>query len=307
MKRILLALIIVAAACTGIGIKENCKTQYSDNGVVFSQLKPDYAKTYKGGTLRFNIEITNMGEKQAGNIEVMCTNPSTAELSCPDPAVFYTKSTLNPPDPSACIEGEAGQKQIKVDARLPTGEEPAYFRARLSYDYSSLSWSEVNIVSETQWRIRTQQGVKPVQSAYQSAAPIKIELGVPDAPLVYEPAGENKFPLTIALKNVFEGYGYPQTTGMLGDKNYRVSLVNLTAPSAVRFVSDKCKEGASPTQTCTLEDLEISTEDEPKSYTVTAKIVSFQGEEETYKITAEAKYRYIVKEASQQGVEIKAG
>lgn len=305
-KHLLLLLIVVVGACAGsggTGPKEDCKVQYSSSGVVISQLKPDYSKTYVGGKVRYNLEVTNIGEKRAENIKVECKDPS--ELVCLSIPFNNVQFTLNPPDPAACIEGEVKQDTVSTDAQQATGEEPAYLRVMLSYAYSTLSWSEVTLVSETQWKVRTQQGIKPVQSAYNSASPVKIEIGVPDAPVVYTPGGKNEFPVTVILKNMVEGYAYPQTSS--GDQ-YKVDSVTLTTPdnSNIEFASSECTYGATH-KTCTLSNVPITTEeDAPKSKTVTAKITSFTGEEETYKMNAEAKYTYVVKYASPQGVEIKA-
>lgn len=316
MRHVLLILLVLLSACADLAstfsTKKLCGLEYNSNGVILSQIKPDYTKTYTGGKVRINVEVTNTGEQEAKNLEVMCTDDS--ELSCPDPRVFFTKQALKPPDKTACIEGDVAQKQVTVEAKTPTGEEPAYFKVRLSYDYSSLSWSDVTVVSEAQWKIRTQQGVKPVQSTYQSAAPVKIELTVPDAPVVYEPGA--KFPVTVILKNAFEGYGYPQVTRGLAAslgvdyfKNNKVDSVVLTAPEGLVFVKD-CKEITGTTtesKTCTIEKAEITKEDDsPKSYVATMQIKTFKGEEESYKIKAVANYRYVVKEASANGVEIKA-
>jgi len=304
-KQLLLLLMVVIGACVGAGgsgPKENCNVQYSSNGAVISQLKPDYVRTYVDSTIRYAIEVTNLGEEPATNIKVTCTNPS--ELLCLG-TIFADKAfPLNPPDTTACIEGETKQDpRVEVKATEPTGEEPAYLRVMLSYGYSSLSWAEVAIVSEAQWQRRVQQGIKPVQSSYQSASPIKIELGVPDAPVVFKDGVE--FPVTLTLKNTVDGYAYPQTSA--GDQ-YKVDSVTLEAPenSNIEFSSSECTYGATH-KTCTLSGVPITTEeDAPKSKMIKAKITSFGAEEEIYKLTATAKYTYVVKYASPQGVEIQA-
>lgn len=306
-KCTLLILLVIIGACVdagGSGPKENCKVQYSSNGVVISQLTPDYAKTYVDSTMRYSIEVTNLGEKRATNILVKCTN-DPSELSCLAPIFGNTPFTLNPPDTTACIEGEVKQDpRVEVKATEPTGEEPAYLRIMLSYDYSSLSWAEVAIVSEAQWQRRVQQGIKPVQSSYQSASPVKIELGVPDAPVVFQQAGM-EFPVTVTLKNAVDGYAYPQTSTK---EQYKVDSVTLTAPqeSNIEFASSECTYGATH-KICTLSKVPITTEeDAPKSKIIKAKITSFDKEEEIYKLTATAEYTYVVKYASPQGVEIRA-
>lgn len=330
IKHLLLILIVLAGACADLGIslpKEPCKVQYNSNGVIFSQLKPDYSKTFVGGNVRYNIEVTNVGEKRADNIKVECKDKS--ELSCPD-LIFNNDGkkpgfSLNPPDPTACIEGQAKQDQVAVTAKKKTGDEPAYFKLMLSYDYTSLSWSEVTLVSETQWKVRTQQGVKPVQKTYQSASPVKLELAVPDAPIVYNTfsGANNDFPITITLRNALSEYAYPRLSSGIFKDN-RVDYVKLTAPEIngdfpILFVDTNCDEIKNSAKkndkltylnsdVCTLKELKITTDEEkPESRLVTARITKQVGEEETYKITAEAKYNYVFKKASEQSVEITAG
>lgn len=306
MKRALLLLILVfSSACVGnqtITPKEPCKVQYGTSGVVISQLKPDYAKVYTGNEVRYSIEVTNLGEVKATDISLKCTDDS--ELLCTNAIFNGVPITLNPPDASACIEGALKQDQIITKAQIPTGQEPAYLKVKLSYAYSSTAWYDIVIISETQWKIRQQQGIKPVQSMYHSASPVVLEVYVPDAPVVVVPAGANEFAITVTLKNAVEGYTFAQNAA--GTPNLVDSVV-LKAIPGIAFISDKCAEGAGPTQTCTINNMPVTTEvDNPKSTMVKMKITSGVTEEAIYKVTAEAKYKYNVFYASPQGVEIRS-
>jgi len=188
MKRLLLLLsLFLVFGC--LEPTQTCPvSQYLDQGVAVTYLETDFKEILSGNKIVVSYDITNLGESTAEDITAEIVGPDNFYVL--DENVFQDHSiwTLYPPDPAKCLEGKAISEEITLGSRSgkQTPLDGVPIRLKISYKYTSRSWADLIVMSKEEWDKTVQSGERPRGNQWESAAPVKVKITVPDSPIVPE-------------------------------------------------------------------------------------------------------------------------
>ena len=215
MKWILLFALVLVAGCLESTSTDCPVSQYLDQGVAATYLETDFREILAGNPLNVRVDVNNLGEAIGRNIKGEIIGPDNFYIlekqdwggwpACEDAedgCIWESPATLYPPDPERCLEGNVETGKVKMISRAgkQTPSDGVQLRFRLTYDYTSQAWADLIAMDEVEWTRQIKTGSLPQGYQWQSAAPIKIKLIVPDSPIVLREAtlGES-YPIRIRL------------------------------------------------------------------------------------------------------------
>ena len=188
-------------------------SQYLDQGVAVTYLLTDFEHIMSGNQLRLSFDMTNLGEATAEDITAEIIGPDNFYIldqkkQIPDKGTYhsYQSSTLYPPDPERCLEGNAITDEFILFSRSgkQTPEAGTPIRLRIHYKYTTKAWADLVVMSQNEWEKALQSGDRPRGNQWSSAAPVKVKVTVPDTPLVPESDSQSK-PVKIRFEYALAG------------------------------------------------------------------------------------------------------
>lgn len=216
---LLLALALVLGCAGGQGAGDCLVATYQDQGVAITYLRPAFVEVRPGSTVDLYTEYQNLGEAVAKNIFLYDGTPTGLgtiierdDLSDSNSEIFEKVPRLLPPDPDRCIPGEI-EKPDKMHLHISESAQPTKegrsAKVRLVYEYSTSAWSDILTMDEGQWLVRREKDTLPQTFEWVSAAPVKVHLTVPQAPIT----DDRPFVVKVYFTNAIGGEAYPTTEG----------------------------------------------------------------------------------------------
>ncbi len=287
MKKILFLLLILSLGCIETGQKQVCNVKYNPTGVAVTDIQVDYAQIYAGNNIRLSVEVANLGDETATDITLNVVGPDNY-FTLPSGSVLSSTS-MAPPDPNKCIEGELKNKLIVLESKSnKQALDGVPIKLKLKYEYKSHAWTDVVVLSEQQWAVRTQEGYVPKLYSYQSVAPIKINMVAPAVPVVED----SEFQVRLSLENALAS---PDSKATKGTDAGVVEEVRVMIPEQFEFVG-KNDCASTSGRVCVIKDFDVTKDPENViEKKIEVKLSDPTGLlEENFKINAEADYNYEV-------------
>ncbi|MFH1364870.1 MAG: hypothetical protein ABIH52_04435 [Candidatus Aenigmatarchaeota archaeon] len=218
------------------------------NGVVINAFAPDFPQLHSNEKVSLQLEVQNMGDMKATNVEAELTGINPNEWGTFDENP--TLGDLIAADRESGVQG-ATRNYYWNELRAPDLVKGTQFtytpQARVSYDYTTIAQKPITIVDQDELRRIMQQGqTLPSKSTTYSAGPMVVEIKTGNY-VKSSGSGSGQtydiFPINIHIENAEFSSGksivQPQgfTSGFFPtDRTYPVD-VYIEPPSGTSFVS----------------------------------------------------------------------
>jgi len=217
MKRALVFAVLLVLGCIEMPGAVCPVSQYLDQGVAVTYLDTDFDEILAGNPLKVRVDVGNLGEAIGRNVRAEVVGPDNFYLlgtqDWGDGEASWTASgDLYPPDPQRCLEGgiETGTVTLMSRTGKETPSDGVRIRLKLNYDYKSQAWADLIAMDEMEWNRQVKTGQMPQGYQWQSAAPIKVKIIVPDSPVVLPMEivpleDRNAYPIRVRLEYALIG------------------------------------------------------------------------------------------------------
>ncbi|MBN2330816.1 MAG: hypothetical protein JXC85_03300 [Candidatus Aenigmarchaeota archaeon] len=146
---------------------------------------------YPGMTTMLTFSVKNVGPEKGKNVRVWVDVPDDLKDSItigPDGGVFETKEMEKEYIIPLFFTMDTDCDRLKEGGGLRLTDRNKYIRVNVSveYDYEVSAWMPITIISEQEWRERSQKGTFSLSKvgSHISTSPVKLSLGSFDQPLI---------------------------------------------------------------------------------------------------------------------------
>jgi hypothetical protein len=210
----IIGLVVLASGCTNTGGGTSDVSYTPNTGVTVEEFSAFPTQVFSGDGTDLSATLRNTGEVTARHVTLQITNVPfgtnpgwTNDDGSGSPQLFGTGTDLSPGNPDTGVPPSPVTDSAALTApSLGEGVTISYdFVGELAFDYRTEAVSEIEVVSESQYR---QQGLSRGQpSVDNSAAPVKIGVRSSTPIIVQDDDGTISSPICVTVRN--SGSGVP--------------------------------------------------------------------------------------------------
>jgi len=183
-------------------------------GIKITAFEPDISEVPSGEIVNLRVQVKNVGDFKAENIEAELFRTSDFVVKSPVGGK-HSFDSLNAPDVIAGIAGEVNEKYFQLGAStlLDKNQEVVHdVGVKVSFNYQANGRADFPVLSRETYKEYQQKGKLPEPSYESSIAPVNLKFHVPDVILATQP-----FTVRLDLTKSVAGYVESSPTKELGE------------------------------------------------------------------------------------------
>lgn len=207
-EKILLLFLILLAGCaeqqTRPQVPQPEPGVVPDTGIKIIYFLPDYTNLYSKDSFRLNLQVQNVGDAKAQNVNAELNKYGNFQLS--DSQQKKLADSLEPPDVSTNSPGETADTEWQVKTPESSTSFDYAFGVKIKYDYRTEAWTDGVVMSRERWKTLNQLGKAVEINTGTTIGPVQISVSTREVVLpVTEGIAEKTFPVQVKLQNTGGG------------------------------------------------------------------------------------------------------
>ncbi len=207
-KILLMLVLVLAAGCADQQARPQVPqpepSVVPDTGIKIIYLLPDYTNLYSKDSFRLNLQVQNVGDAKAQNVNAELHKYGNFQLT--DGQQKKLADSLEPPDVSTNSPGETAETEWQVKTPETSASFDYNFGVKIKYDYRTEAWTDGVILSRERWKTLNQLGKAVEINTGTTIGPIQVSVSTRETVLpAVEGIAEKTFPVQVKLQNMGGG------------------------------------------------------------------------------------------------------